>query len=463
MSSVVTRPDHLAHRSRADWVEAERYATVIKGVDSFRWTAAVCVLILGILSWDAGPRWAWLALVISSALMVAARVLVAEHYRALSRDFDRQLAFARSLWWFWPVNAVCWGAWPWLFHGRLPPQFEAASWMVLLGVGIVATAWMSAQRAVAHGFLSTLFIFVLASVVLGGTQAADGSPESVAVWLVILLLGYWTLLRISAHLSDLYGNSLDLSYHNARLIEFLKERSRAADEAARFKDRFLAGVAHDLKQPVNALGIYAEWLCTEPELVEELGPKLLQATRAINALFDTMIDMAKVGAGRIAPRFAPVSVPALLDELAVQFGPLAVQKGLALRVRPLQAQLMSDRLLLERVVGNLLGNAIRYTPRGAVLLAARREGQGIRFEVWDTGIGIGEQEQARIFDEFYKVRKAGTEEGFGLGLAIVRRLSEQLGCRISMRSRPGHGSVFRAWVPIEPQAQPAASSGPLRR
>lgn len=461
MSPVIT-PEFLAHRSRAEWVEAERYGTVLKGVLGFRWMAAVCVLILATLSWHAQPRWAWWTLVLGSVVMLGLRVTLGRSYRARAHDFAGQLAFARSLWWFWPLNAASWGAWPWLFHEQLPPQFEAASWMVLLGVGIVATAWMSAQRTVAHGFLSTLFILVLASVLWGGTQEADGSPESVALWLLILLLGYWTMLRISAHLSDLYGSSLDLSYHNARLIEFLKERTRAADEAARFKDRFLAGVAHDLKQPVNALGIYAEWLCTEPELVEELGPKLLQATQAINALFDTMIDMAKVGAGRIAPRFATVSVPALLDELAVQFGPLAVQKGLALRVRPLQAQLVSDPLLLERVVGNLLTNAIRYTPRGAVLLAARRDGQGIRFEVWDTGIGIGEQEQARIFDEFYKVRKTGTEEGFGLGLAIVRRLSEQLGCHISMRSRPGRGSVFRVWVPTAPQTLPEAPA-PLRR
>ena len=262
-------------------------------------------------------------------------------------------------------------------------------------------------------------------------------------WVPVLLGLYWLLLlRIVRHLHELYRSSIDLSYHNARLIYSLQEQTRVAQEASRFKDRFLAGAAHDLKQPVSALSIYAEWLSSEPELVDELGPKILQSTRAINALFDSLFDLVKLDAGRLETDMQTLQVRALLDDLEVQFEPMATQKGLQLRVRAIDAALVSDRIMLRRIVGNLVANAIRYTAQGGVLLTARQRGQAISFEVWDTGIGIPDHEQSQIYEEFYKVPTSGTEEGFGLGLAIVRRLSERLGYTVSLRSRPGRGSVF---------------------
>ena len=136
-------------------------------------------------------------------------------------------------------------------------------------------------------------------------------------WVPVLLGLYWLLLlRIVRHLHELYRSSIDLSYHNARLIYSLQEQTRVAQEASRFKDRFLAGAAHDLKQPVSALSIYAEWLSSEPELVDELGPKILQSTRAINALFDSLFDLVKLDAGRwyhVAVTFESGSVKVYLD------------------------------------------------------------------------------------------------------------------------------------------------------
>ena len=128
--------------------------------------------------------------------------------------------------------------------------------------------------------------------------------QQVDYWVPVLLGLYWLLLlRIVRHLHELYRSSIDLSYHNARLIYSLQEQTRVAQEASRFKDRFLAGAAHDLKQPVSALSIYAEWLSSEPELVDELGPKILQSTQAINALFDSLFDLVKLDAGRLARIF----------------------------------------------------------------------------------------------------------------------------------------------------------------
>jgi signal transduction histidine kinase len=119
-------------------------------------------------------------------------------------------------------------------------------------------------------------------------------------------------------------------------------------------------------------------------------------------------------------------------------------KGLELRLHVVPGTAVSDPILLQRVVGNLISNAVKYTQRGGILVASRQTREGLRVEVWDTGVGIAAEHQREIFREFYKVpAHGGTEEGFGLGLYIVGRLTHILGHALTMRSRPGRGSVFR--------------------
>ena len=159
----------------------------------------------------------------------------------------------------------------------------------------------------------------------------------------------------------------------------------------------------------------------------------------------------KIDAGRFQLDLRQVDVGELLADLDVQYGVLARQKGLQLRVRASAGLLLrSDPFLLRRILGNLLANAIRYTPHGGVLLAARRRGDGVQFEVWDSGPGIPHSAHAEIFDEFYKVPTGGTAEGLGLGLFIVRRLCAQLGYAVTLHSRPGRGTLFRVQAPAEP-------------
>ena len=373
--------------------------------------------------------------------------------RAREGQIGRQLAYLHRHRWFWPMNAISWGLWPLVFHGRLLPESEVVCWMLTAGVGGVAVAWMSAHLQVTRVFLWTFMACVAASVGTIIVVWPEHMTQARDFWFPAVLGVYWLmLLRMARQLHELYRESIDLSYHNARLIHSLREQKGLAEEASRFKDRFLAGAAHDLKQPVSALGIYAEWLSNEPELVHELGPKILQSTQAINALFDSLFDLVKLDAGRFDIDVRAIDVPELLSDLQVQFSPMAQQKGLALRIRSPQLTVQSDPILLRRILGNLVANAIRYTLQGGILLAARRRGDAVLFEVWDTGIGIAAHEQGQIFGEFYKVRTAGTEEGFGLGLSIVQRLSSRLGYPVSMRSQPRLGTVFRVLVPPEPRA-----------
>lgn len=449
----------LLENSESDWVEAAKYRAVMQGMRASQMPALAVIVLLSYLMQPHVPAPVFLVWLVLSLGVALARVVVSARFiRTLAKPLRVQLAYARRHRWTWIASAAAWGLSPMVFWGRLPGDLNVIAWAIVSGVGAVAVTWISAHPRVTRVYLGTMLAGLIASGVVNALLRADFWASSISTWGSALLLIYWVLLfRMSRGLHEMYAQSIDLSYHNARLIHSLQEQTRAAQEASRFKDRFLAGAAHDLKQPVNALGIYAEWLSNEPELVHELGPKILQSTQAINALFDSLFDLVKLDAGQIVVSRRSVDVEALLTDLEVQFGPLARQKGLTLRVRALPVTVVSDPILLRRILGNLVANAIRYTVQGGVLLAARRRGGTLAFEVWDSGIGIAAHEQEQIFGEFYKVKSGGTEEGFGLGLAIVRRLSDQLGCRITMRSGVGRGSMFRLELPAEapPTAPPS--------
>ncbi|MDO5693952.1 MAG: HAMP domain-containing sensor histidine kinase [Pseudomonadota bacterium] len=443
----------VARFSEADWLEAARLTIVMKGLHASGWPALAVAGVLTALSYRYAPTAALFGVLALTVVVTVLRHYFVRGYLQTLRDghIDQQLAYLRRRRWFLPLNAVNWGVWPLVFHGHLPPESEVVCWMLTAGVGGVAIAWMSAHMYVTRMFLILFVSTVAISVGVTFIVWPEHLTQRWDAWIPVMLAAYWLMMaRIARLLNDLYGQSIDLSYHNARLIHSLREQKNVAEEALRFKDRFLAGAAHDLKQPVNALGIYAEWLSNEPELVHELGPKILQSTQAINALFDSLFDLVKLDAGQFDVDLKPIPVPDLLSDLEVQFGPIAGQKDLELRLRAVPVSVRSDPILLRRVLGNLVANAIRYTVRGGVLLAARQRGDHVLFEVWDTGIGIPEHEQEQVFNEFYKIKTGGTEEGFGLGLAIVRRLSERLDYPVSMRSRPGRGTVFKIRVPVEP-------------
>lgn len=208
------------------------------------------------------------------------------------------------------------------------------------------------------------------------------------------------------------------------------------DEARR-----LAGVVHDLRQPLDALAIYAELLAQDPAQAAELAPRMARAIALAQGLAQSLQDFAAWrGQEAATPVRADVHIPTLLAELAAVYEPQARRKGLRWRVRGIEATFTSDPAWLRRMLGNLLANALRYTAHGGVLLAVRRRAAGLAFEVWDTGPGLAAADRQRIFEPFVRLSAAG--EGIGLGLAVVREGAQRLGCEVTLRSRPGRGSVF---------------------
>jgi signal transduction histidine kinase len=361
--------------------------------------------------------------------------------------------FARHRW-VWPVSALVWGATTLLYFDRSSLADQFICWLIMAGLAMFSIHSLAAQLATMRAYLDTLALTALS--VMAWRIAVDLRFEGPFFhwWLVLLLLVFWQVLRQAGlRLHVTHRKNFELQYRNNQLIESLTRQTQAALDAVEIKNRFLASAAHDIRQPVHALGLYADWLGSEPELVHELAPKIVESTKAVNQLFDSLFDLARLDAGKIKLTIEPVDVGRLMHDLELQYRPLAESKGLELRLRSHPGKVMSDPILLQRILGNLVSNAIKYTHHGGVLVAVRRTGALQRIEIWDTGVGIAPVHQREIFREFYKVpAHAGTEDGFGLGLYIVARLTQILGHPLTLASRPGRGTVFRLVLqPTDPQ------------
>jgi PAS domain S-box-containing protein len=238
----------------------------------------------------------------------------------------------------------------------------------------------------------------------------------------------------------------------------LAQASRSAERANLAKSRFLAAISHDLAQPLNAAHLFTHALAQrlEGSPHAEAVTNIDGALGSAESLLSELLDISRLDAGGLVPKRQPFDAADLLRHLAAEFGVLADDKGLEMRcVVPKTIWLDSDPQLLRRVLQNFLANAVRYTPRGRVLLGCRRAKGSLRIEVWDTGPGIAEHEQALIFEEFRRLSHGG--QGLGLGLAIAERIARLLGHPLSLRSLPGRGTVFAIEVPTCTAPRPAAS------
>ncbi len=387
-------------------------------------------------------------------VLVRYRVIHAYQRQMMALSGPPLRAFMARYAWTWPLGGAVWGSSLWLFFLGAPMYDQFIGMIVLVGLAGFAVANFSPHSRSFSAYVNGLVASVL--VALGCRLFMEhGIPATFNTYAMLALaLIYWAVIRISGQrFHEVQRVSLELQFDNAALIASLTEKTRAALEAVEIKNRFIANAAHDLRQPVHALDLYAGWLVAEPEFVAQIAPKIVRSTKAVNDLFDSLFDLAGLQADPLRVNWQEVDLARLIQDLEVQYAPLAMERGLRLRTRAGAGRVRSDAVLLKRLVGNLLSNALRNTYQGGVLLALRRSRGACRLEVWDTGIGIAREHQQAIFQEFYRVPQRGTEEGFGLGLAIVARLSQALGHPVGLASRAGRGSVF--WVELSSQAMPA--------
>jgi signal transduction histidine kinase len=243
------------------------------------------------------------------------------------------------------------------------------------------------------------------------------------------------------------------------------ERTLALQAADAAKTRFLAAASHDLRQPVAAIGLLvglARERTPEPAQRTLLG-QVQQAVQALETLLRGLLDLSRLDTPEAPPQRQPVALQVLFDGLALHHQADAQARGLRLRLRPSPLVVDTDPALLDQVLRNLVGNALRHTRQGGVLVAARRQGaQGVRLQVWDTGIGIPVDQQQRVFEPFVQLHNPARDrsQGQGLGLAIVRRAVDLLAHPLALRSVPGRGSCFSLDLPACPPAPPWAEALP---
>lgn len=401
-----------------------------------------------------------------------------------------------------PVPAALWLGWMlvqtvarvglrWAYVRARPPVADASKWgaRFVMGCVVSGVSWgVGMPLLLAEGRLDLQALVIGALVI--GTYGVIGSAgmyrpafymfflpfPSAIVWIVAqgdilhyasaALLVLW--LPSVAVMGRRYGATLEealrLRFENAAMAEDLRATSQA-------KSRFLAAASHDLRQPVHALGMFIGALRNQPlpERSRELVEQMDTSIGALDGLFGSMLDISTLDAGVVEARPASVPMQPLLSRICGELEPEAAAKGVELVLAPTKATVLSDPVLLERVMRNLIGNAVRHTETGWVLVACRRRDGQYRLEVRDTGPGIAPALQEAVFEEFFQVGNPDRDraKGLGLGLPIVRRLAAILGHPLEMQSKPGRGTAFRLLVPradaaaTEPEARPAADAGGL--
>jgi signal transduction histidine kinase len=234
----------------------------------------------------------------------------------------------------------------------------------------------------------------------------------------------------------------------------LRERKEEAETATRAKSRFLAAASHDLRQPTHALGMFVARLAQLPGDTEtkRVVAGVDASVRALQDMLDALLDLSRLEAESVQVRRLAFPIESVFEQVRHAFSGTAANKGLRLRFRPSRAWVLSDPILLHRVLLNLVSNAVRYTAHGSVLVACRtlHGGTHTRVEVWDSGIGIAPEHQQKVFGEFFQVGNTERDrtKGLGLGLSIVDRSCRLLEHPLAMRSQPGCGTRFSLTVPL---------------
>lgn len=284
--------------------------------------------------------------------------------------------------------------------------------------------------------------------------------------LPLAMLHSLTIYRHSLTAHRFFVQQIRLEERGAQMAARYLAARDEAQAALEEKNRFLSTAAHDLRQPVHAMGLLAEAIARRNRDGGLDAPlaDLQRSVRSVNLMFNSLLDLSRIESGHVTAHAGPVALDALFDDVLALFREEARTRGLQLRVRPPgpHAAALADADLLRQSVVNLVHNALRYTVRGGVLLTARPRRRGWQIEVWDTGVGVALQDQLRIYSPFYRPQNAWTVDnnGHGLGLAVVARCAKLMGADYGLTSRLGKGSRF--WLHLPAATHAEASSLPAK-
>ncbi len=410
------------------------------------------------------------------AVLLLVWAVRAWHYRGYPGD---DAGLAKLLRWRSQWNALtlasgfCWGLAVWMFYGRGSTFHTLGLVLIVYSYSLGSVQLLARQWRIFLLFLSLCLLPIIARIAIDVDQ-----PYHWQLALILALLFLVTGLMGRTY-REAFEHTVELKLRTEQLLVQLRVEKAAAESARRdaevanrAKTQFFAAASHDLRQPLHALGLFAEALRSrnQDEQVTHLVNSINSSVDALEGLFSELLDITKIDTGGVeaAPRHFPLAD--VFRKLKLHFEPTAFEKGLDLRFRGSQHHAYADPVLVERVLRNLVSNAIRYTNDGSVLVSARKRDDMLLLQVWDTGVGIREREQERIFEEFYQVPDQAValdphqRKGLGLGLAIVKRLASLMQAPLTLQSTPGRGTVFSLQVPVgrpQPQVDVAAKGRPM--
>jgi signal transduction histidine kinase len=439
-----------AREARADPRVAEvLYRTALAGD-----RRAVVITVLGSLfvasleEQQSASHAAWLWCVACVAL-AGLRLLL---NRPLGAGGGSSASPAHRGWWLTLLflASATWGVGPPLFLLDNPSADTLLTGIFLAAASLSAPLVAAWRPAVYVSLLPALvpLLLTLAFRPLTGLLPVSANTLLLASLAAAFLL---VLERLTMAQNSSLALLLAVRFRNEDLVQQLRSQIDVAARANQEKTRFLASAAHDLRQPLHALGMFCAALKQRMQDTPErpLVQNMMNAIESLEDSFGAMLDISRLDAGVVqaAPQTFPIRD--LFRRLYQQFGGDAEARNLNLRFRATRRIVRSDPLLLERVLANLVQNALRYTRQGGVLVAARRHPRGIGLEVWDTGLGIPDDKKEMIFREFYQIDNPERDRGrgLGMGLAIVQRLCNLLDHPLELRSTVGRGTLFRLVVP----------------
>ncbi|MBU0622494.1 MAG: hybrid sensor histidine kinase/response regulator [Gammaproteobacteria bacterium] len=438
-------PDPGITPNEFDAIEAEQVKAYFNDADDLNWAGALVFSLMVYAVHDASPWWTW-----GPALGLIYLITLVRTF--LIRQYRRKPEYRSSTQWIHSQAAsgglagVVWGVSSTAMLAYLPVTLQL---FVLTVLTVVAASAMSESVSLV---LPPRF-FTIASISPPALWLLTVGDRLHLLLAVLLLLFIPVEILLGSKKHRIFIEVQRLRFRNESLVAELSRQHEMLESASKAKSRFLAAASHDLRQPLAALMIFLEQLEFERQLSSS-GKDVLdhaqQATASLCSLLDGLLDISRLDGQSIRLKIKSFAIQNIFDELGEEFRPIAEQKGIRLKFSPSSAVIESDIILTVQILRNLISNALRYTPSGHVLVGCRHRNGRLAIEVHDTGIGIPEDQLARIFDEFYQVNnpERDRQQGLGLGLSIVERAARLLGHPVALTSKPGKGSTFSVTVPL---------------
>jgi signal transduction histidine kinase/CheY-like chemotaxis protein len=360
----------------------------------------------------------------------------------------------RKIYYIFPlISGVFWGSAGALFF--TPESTTHLVYLIMFQFGLIAGA------AITLAYLRWAFPLFAFITVIPTALSLLLENNWHHFWIATtILFSMLIMLGLSRNVYRSISHSLLIRFENKELVEKLQlqalelnKQKEKAVKANEDKSRFLASASHDLRQPIHSLTLLTDAL--RPQVSTERGKSILKLIRSANdslySLLSSLLDISKLDAGVVEPQIERIELVSLLRQIVENYRTVAENKGLELRFKVRHCYVDSDPALLASAVMNLLDNAIKYTAEGGcILVAMRLYKQRVKVQIWDTGIGIDEQDKEKIFDEFLQLSnpERDGEKGLGLGLSISKRILQLLGYSISLQSTRNKGSVFSIVMPL---------------